>query len=256
MNILVLLKQVPNVSEITIDPQTLAIDRSRAVQVLNPEDLHALEAGLTLASQKQGNVTVLSMGPEGCEAVLREGIGMGATNAVRVTDDSFVGSDTLITADVLKTAINHLGKFDAIFCGANSIDGNTSQIAGKLGAMLNIGTLTNASSIEFKEDEIEISRKAGTGYEKLSAFFPLICSVTNDVNEPRSVSMKGRMAAKKAEIQVLDNTVLGIKDLKSPSRVDSLFAPEKLKVGSFVDGATTEEKVGKLISILSEAQAI
>lgn len=256
MNILVLLKQVPNVSEITIDPQTLAIDRSRAVQVLNPEDLHALEAGLTLASQKQGNVTVLSMGPEGCEAVLREGIGMGATNAVRVTDDSFVGSDTLITADVLKTAINHLGKFDAIFCGANSIDGNTSQIAGKLGAMLNIGTLTNASSIEFKEDEIEISRKAGTGYEKLSASFPLICSVTNDVNEPRSVSMKGRMAAKKAEIQVLDNTVLGIKDLKSPSRVDSLFAPEKLKVGSFVDGATTEEKVGKLISILSEAQAI
>lgn len=256
MNILVLLKQVPNVSEITIDPQTLAIDRSRAVQVLNPEDLHALEAGLTLASQKQGNVTVLSMGPEGCEAVLREGIGMGATNAVRVTDDSFVGSDTLITADVLKTAINHLGKFDAIFCGANSIDGNTSQIAGKLGAMLNIGTLTNASSIEFKEDEIEISRKAGTGYEKLSASFPLICSVTNDVNEPRSVSMKGRMAAKKAEIQVLDNTVLGIKDLKSPSRVDSLFAPEKLKVGSFVEGATTEEKVGKLISILSEAQAI
>ena len=256
MNILVLLKQVPNVSEITIDPQTLAIDRSRAVQVLNPEDLHALEAGLTLASQKQGNVTVLSMGPEGCEAVLREGIGMGATNSVRVTDDSFVGSDTLITADVLKTAINHLGKFDAIFCGANSIDGNTSQIAGKLGAMLNIGTLTNASSIEFKEDEIEISRKAGTGYEKLSASFPLICSVTNDVNEPRSVSMKGRMAAKKAEIQVLDNTVLGIKDLKSPSRVDSLFAPEKLKVGSFVEGATTEEKVGKLISILSEAQAI
>lgn len=256
MNILVLLKQVPNVSEITIDPQTLAIDRSRAVQVLNPEDLHALEAGLTLASQKQGSVTVLSMGPDGCEAVLREGIGMGATNAVRVTDDSFVGSDTLITADVLKTAINHLGKFDAIFCGANSIDGNTSQIAGKLGAMLNIGTLTNASSIEFKEDEIEISRKAGTGYEKLSASFPLICSVTNDVNEPRSVSMKGRMAAKKAEIQVLDNTVLGIKDLKSPSRVDSLFAPEKLKVGSFVDGATTEEKVGKLISILSEAQAI
>jgi len=256
MNILVLLKQVPNVSEITIDPQTLAIDRSRAVQVLNPEDLHALEAGLTLASQKQGNVTVLSMGPEGCEAVLREGIGMGATNAVRVTDDSFVGSDTLMTADVLKAAINHLGKFDAIFCGANSIDGNTSQIAGKLGTMLNIGTLTNASSIEFKEDEIEISRKAGTGYEKLSASFPLICSVTNDVNEPRSVSMKGRMAAKKAEIQVLDNTVLGIKDLKSPSRVDSLFAPEKLKVGSFVDGATTEEKVGKLISILSEAQAI
>jgi len=158
MNILVLLKQVPNVSEITIDPQTLAIDRSRAVQVLNPEDLHALEAGLTLASQKQGSVTVLSMGPERCEAVLREGIGMGATNAVRVTDDSFVGSDTLMTADVLKAAINHLGKFDAIFCGANSIDGNTSQIAGKLGAMLNIGTLTNASSIEFKEDEIEIAR--------------------------------------------------------------------------------------------------
>jgi electron transfer flavoprotein subunit beta len=256
MNILVLLKQVPNVSEITIDPQTLAIDRSRAGQVINPEDLHALEAGLTLASQNQGNVTVLSMGPEGCEAVLREGLGMGANNAVRITDDSFVGSDTLITADVLKAAINHLGNFDAIFCGANSIDGNTSQIAGKLGAMLNIATLTNASSIEFKENEIEISRKAGTGYEKLSASFSLICSVTSDVNTPRSVSMKGRMAAKKAEIQVIDNTILGIKDLKSPSKVDSLFAPEKLKVGSFVDGATTVEKVDKLISILSDAQAI
>ena len=235
MNILVLLKQVPNVSEITIDSQTLAIDRSRAGQVLNPEDLNALEAGLTLASEKQGNVTVLSMGPEGCEAVLREGLGMGANNAVRITDDSFVGSDTLITADVLKAAINHLGNFDVIFCGANSIDGNTSQIAGKLGAMLNIGTLTNASSIKFKDNEIEISRKAGTGYEKLSASFPLICSVTGDVNEPRSVSMKGRIAAKKAQIQVIDNTILGIKDLNSPSKVDSLFAPEQLKVGSFVD---------------------
>jgi len=88
MNILVLLKQVPNVSEISIDPQTLAIDRSRAGQVLNPEDLHALEAGLTLAAEKQGSVTVLSMGPEGCEAVLREGLGMGANNAVRITDAS------------------------------------------------------------------------------------------------------------------------------------------------------------------------
>ena len=152
------------------------------------------------------------------------------------------------------------GNFRSMMFSINSslsdYNGNTSQIAGKLGAMLNIATLTNASSIEFKENEIEISRKAGTGYEKLSASFPLICSVTSDVNEPRSVSMKGRMAAKKAEIQVIDNTILGIKDLKSPSKVDSLFAPEKLKVGSFVDGATTVEKVDKLISILSDAQAI
>ena len=141
MKCLVLLKEVPNVASIRIDPETFTVDRDNVINILDPADLNAIEAALTVASGPDDETVAMSMGPESADAVIRTAIAMGIKKGVRITDDAFAGADSLVTATVLKAAIDKEGPFDVIFCGAHSVDGATGQIAGKLGAMLGIGTL-------------------------------------------------------------------------------------------------------------------
>ena len=252
MNILVLLKEVPVVSDIKIDKEKLTIDRSGAGKMMNPADKHAIEAALTLAGAKGGSVTAMTMGPSSSESILREAASMGAAAAVQLTDNAFAGADTLATAKILKAAIDAKGPFDAIFCGAASIDGVTGQIAAKLGTLLGYGILTNASKLEITEDGITIDRKAGTGYEKLSAKFPLVCSVTDEANNPRNVTLKGRTAAKKLVVQLVDNAALGVdpEELKSPSKVIALFPPAAPEKGQMISAGSLEEAADQLVDIL------
>lgn len=252
MKILVLLKEVPVVSEIRIDRQSLTIDRSGVGKMMNPADRHAIEAALALADAKGGEVTAMTMGQESSESILRDAASLGVKAAYRLTDRLFSGADTLTTATVLKAAIDATGPYDAVFCGASTIDGVTGQIPGKLGTMLGCGILTNACKIEIGDIGLTIDRKAGTGYEKLSAAFPLVCSVTEDANTPRKPSIKGRTASKKLVIEVMDNEKLKIpaESLKSPSRVLGLFPPAALEKGQMIPSQDPEEAVSELVGIL------
>jgi electron transfer flavoprotein beta subunit len=137
--------------------------------MMNPADRHAIEAALALADAKGGEVTAMTMGQESSESILRDAASLGVKAAYRLTDRLFSGADTLTTATVLKAAIDATGPYDAVFCGASTIDGVTGQIPGKLGTMLGCGILTNACKIEIGDTGLTIDRKAGTGYEKLSA---------------------------------------------------------------------------------------
>ena len=118
--------------------------------------------------------------------------------------------------------------------------------------MLGCGILTNACKIEIGDIGLTIDRKAGTGYEKLSAAFPLVCSVTEDANTPRKPSIKGRTASKKLVIEVMDNEKLQIpaESLKSPSRVLGLFPPAALEKGQMIPSQDPEEAVSELVGIL------
>ena len=109
MKILVLVKEVPVVSEIKIDREKLTIDRSGVGKMMNPADRHAIEAALALADAKGGEVTAMTMGPESSESILREAASLGVKAAVRLTDKVFAGADTLATAPVLKAAIDATG---------------------------------------------------------------------------------------------------------------------------------------------------
>lgn len=251
MKCLVLLKEVPNVASIRIDPETFTVDRDNVINIIDPADLHAIEAALTIAGSDDDTVC-MTMGPESADTVLRTAISMGIRKGIRITDDAYAGADSLVTATVLKAAIEKEGPFDLIFCGAHSVDGATGQIAGKLGAMLGIGTLTRASKMTVTENGLKIQRKAGSGYEELEAAFPLICSVTEDLNTPRKQSMKGKAAARKAVIEVLSNDELAIPDnqLSSPSRVVALFPPAKKEGGEELTGSTDIEKADKLVDVL------
>jgi electron transfer flavoprotein beta subunit len=174
-----------------------------------------------------------------------------------LTDKAFAGADTLATATILKAAIDAAGPYDAVFCGASSIDGVTGQIPAKLGTMLGCGILTNACKIEITDAGLTIDRKAGTGYEKLTASFPLVCSVTEDANTPRKPSIKGRTMSKRLVIEVLDNEKLQIpaEGIKSPSKVIGLFPPPALEKGQMIPGEDPEAAVAELVELLQEQAA-
>ena len=255
MNIYVLMKQVPVISDIKIDHQTFTVDRSSVGTMMNPVDAHAISAAIDLKKSLGGTVTVLSMGNE---TQLREAAGMGADRLVRITDDAFSGADTLITAKVLAAAIKHLGDADCIFCGQASLDGSTGQIGAKLAILLGIGSLNNACQINIEDKGLTIHQKAGNGYDVWQADFPLICSVTEDANELAPVTLKGKMAAKKAVISVLSNEDLHIpsEDIHSPSRIEALFPASRQEVGIKITGSTEKESARKLADILFERHLI
>ena len=129
MNILVCMKQVPDTSEIKIDPDTNTLIRAGVPSIVNPFDAYALEVAARLKEKNSGStVTIVSMGPPQAETALRECLAVGADKAYLVSDRAFGGSDTLATSYTLSTVVKKLGGFDIIFCGKQAIDGDTGQV--------------------------------------------------------------------------------------------------------------------------------
>ena len=258
MNIFVLMKQVPVISDIKINHQTFTVDRSTAGSMMNPSDAHAITAAVSLKKSLGGTVTVLSMGNESCETQLREAAGMGADRLVRITDDAFASADTLVTAKVLAAAIKQLGGADCIFCGQASLDGATGQIGAKLAALLDTSLLNSACEIDIADKGLTIHQKAGNGYDIWQADFPLVCSVTEDANELAPVTLKGKMAAKKAVITLLSNEDLHLteEDLHSPSHVEALFPAMRQETNVRLTGKDEKESAQKLADLLFEKHMI
>ena len=133
MNVLVCVKQVPDTTEIKIDPVTNTLIREGVPSILNTFDTYALEAALRLKDSEKAKVTVISMGLPKAKDVLKEAISVGADEAYLVSDRSFGGADTLATSYTLTRTIQFLEersgeKFDIIFCGKQAIDGDTAQV--------------------------------------------------------------------------------------------------------------------------------
>ena len=127
MNIVVCIKQVPDTAEIKINPETNTLVREGVPSIINPFDLHALEAAVQLKEQFNARVTVLTMGPPQAESALREAVSLGADETVLLSDRAFAGSDTWATSYTLAKAIQKIGA-DIVFCGKQAIDGDTAQV--------------------------------------------------------------------------------------------------------------------------------
>ena len=148
MNIVVCIKQVPDTTEIKIDPVKNTLIRTGVPSIMNPFDKNALETGLQLKDRYGGKVTVISMGPPQAKAVLREALAMGADEAYLVTDRAFGGSDTYATSYILSQAIQMLGGFDVILGGKQAIDGDTGQTAPSIAEHLGAVRLTYILDME------------------------------------------------------------------------------------------------------------
>lgn len=260
MNIIVCIKQVPDTAEIRINPETNTLMREGVPSIINPFDLNAVEAALKIRDLKGGKVTVLTMGPPQAETSLRDAIAMGADEAVLLSDKAFAGSDTWATSYTLARAIEKLGA-DIIFCGKQAIDGDTAQVGPETAEFLNIPHISYIRKIEEVTDKsIRVQRLMDEGYDVVESSLPVLLTVVKELNEPRMPSLKGKMAAKKAEIKVMgfadieaDENNLGLKG--SPTQVRNIFAPEMKAERKIIEGSP-DEKVDKLICELKEIKCL
>ena len=130
MNIVVCIKQVPDVPEIRVDQQRMTIIREGVESIINPLDRVALEAAMVLRNEEGGKVTAITMGPLQSEEALREAIAVGADEAILLSDPAFAGADTLATSHVIARAISLMETFpDLILCGMQTIDSDTGLTA-------------------------------------------------------------------------------------------------------------------------------
>lgn len=256
MKIIVCIKQVPDAKDVRLDPETNTLAREGVQSIMNPYDQHAVEEAVRLKEQLGGEVTVLSMGPPQAEEVLKQAISCGADKAVLVSDRAFAGADTWATSYTLAQAVQKIGDFDLILCGKQAIDGDTAQVGPGLAIQLEIPFVTCIQKIrEASEKELVMERMMDDGYDVLAAEYPLLLTVVKDLNSPRVPSLKGKMKAKKAEIQVFSAEDVGADSAKiglagSPTQVVDVFPPPPRGERSLLTG-TIDEQVEQLVEKLA-----
>src|SRR5512139_4134423 len=202
--------------------------REGVPSMINPYDLHALEAGLQLREQQGGRVTVITMGPPQAEDALREAIALGADDVRLISDRAFAGSDTWATAYTLSRAIEKLSAH-LILCGKQAIDGDTAQVGPEIAEFMNIPHIAYVRRIEEVTDRtIRVQRMMDEGYDVVESPLPTLLTVVKELNVPRLPSLRGKMAAKKAVVERMDPASLGAEErdvgLKgSPTQVKNIF---------------------------------
>lgn len=249
MNIIVCIKQVPDTGEVGINPETNTLIREGVPSIINPYDLHAIEAAIQIKERMGGKVTVVTMGPPQADSALRQAISMGADDGRLISDRAFAGADTLATSYTLCKAIEKL-QYDVVLCGKQAIDGDTAQVGPELAEFLSIPHVACVRKIDhITNSSIKVQRLMDDGHDIVEAHLPVLLTVVKELNTPRLPSLKGRMAAKKAVITKMDLNVIGAEPenigLKgSPTQVKNIFAPQaradrKMLHGSLEDQIET-----------------
>jgi len=239
MRIIVPIKQVPETDAVRMDEATGTIVREGVESIVNPLDLYAIEAALTLRERLADrgaddpvHVTALSMGPPSADKALREAISMGVDDAVLLTDMAFAGSDTWATSYALAAATRKLGACDLVICGERATDGDTGQVGPGLAAFLDVPALTYVGGIEAVQDgRIRVRRLVEAGHELLEAELPCVLTVVKEIGSPRLPTLRGKQRAKRAEVPRWSAEDLGIDPDKvgldgSPTRVVKIFRPK------------------------------
>ncbi len=258
MHIIVLAKQVPDIEKVKFLRETNRVDRKSADSEINPFDLNALEAAQQMKEQLGATVTVISMGPQSAEAVLREGIARDADRGILLYDDSFAGADTLATSYTLAAAIRKVGDFDLILCGETTVDGDTGQVGPGLAERLGVSLLPFVSELtKVSTDKVTAVTETSAGSLSVEASFPLLITGTKELNTPRLPTLKEKLRARKAEVEKwtaadlgdVDPVKLGIAG--SATWVESIaLPPEKKRKGEVLQG---EDAASQLVAALDKA---
>ena len=251
MNIVVCIKQVPDTAEVRINPETNTLIRDGVPSIINPYDIHAIEAGLQIKETVGGKVTVITMGPPQAESALRDALSMGADEAVLLSDRAFAGSDTWATAYTLSEAGERVWA-DVILCGKQAIDGDTAQVGPEVAEFLNMPHISYIRKIEdVQSRSLRVQRLMDDGYDIVESSLPVLLTVVKELNQPRLPSLKGKMAARKAEIKKwtaaeieADQGKIGLTG--SPTQVRNIFAPDAKKDRKVLEG-TLEQQVDALV---------
>jgi len=261
MESIVLIKQVPDTTEVQLDPKTGNLIREGLKSIMNPDDAHALEAALALKDRYGGKVTALSMGPPQAIDVITEALGMGADNGILLTDRAFAGADTWATSLTLARAVQQVGAWDLLFCGRQAIDGDTAQIGPQVADWLGIPQATYVFDIESVDaGDITVNRRLEDGYERIRCRVPVLITVIGEMNMPRFPRVDRLLMGcrEKAPIRIWNAADIGVKTQEvglegSLTHVIKTFAPKFKREGKILEGGK-ETVVRELIRCLKKSE--
>ena len=262
MKIIVCIKQVPEVTEVKIDPKTNTLIRDGVPSIVNPFDEIAVEEAVRIKEKHGGEVTVITMGPPQARQALMRCLAMGADRAILLTDRAFAGSDTWATSYTLAQAIKKM-EYDLILCGARSIDGDTAQVGPELAENLGITPITYVKKVEIDPEKkrITVHRETEEGYEVIESRLPVLLTAIKGLNEPRIPSLREIMLAKKKEIKELGLADIGGDPQSyglsgSFTKVVRIFTPKPREGGIIIQEEDPAAAAKKLAQLLLEEPII
>lgn len=261
ISIVVPIKQVPDMERVKFDRENGTVDRTSAPGEINPFDLNALEVAVQIKENVGATVTTISMGPPQAEAALRDALSRGADRGILLVDRAFAGADTWATSYTLASAIRRLGQTDLIVCGEKTVDGDTGQVGPEIAEWLDIPHVAYVSEIKNVGEKMTVVCDMEGDRYLMESGFPLLITVTKDINSPRLPSFSDKLKARKAEIEkctaeelsaVADASRFGLKG--SPTRLNKVIVPsEEGRKGEIFRG-NPEETAVKLAAALNEGK--
>ena len=250
MKIVVTVKQVPDPNgQSSLEPDN-TISRDREV-VLDPGDEYGIEEGLQLKEKHEGEVVLVSVGPEKARDAIRKGLSMGADRGILITDDGLSGADALLTAKALAAAIKPENA-DIVITATESYDGSTGVVPPMLAELLGVPQLTFAKSVEVNGSKVVVHRQTEDGYQVVEAETPVLITVTAGIAEPRYASLKGIMAARSKEVKQVGLSDLGVERGTPVEQITGVQEAEARKAGEVIedDGSA----VDKIVAFLQESK--
>lgn len=261
MNIIVCIKQVPDSSRVKVDPKTSTLVRTGVPSILNPYDHFALSQALKIKQKTAATITVLSMGPNQAQSVIRLALALGADKGVLLSDRAFAGSDTWATSYALATAIKKIGSYDLIMCGQMAIDGDTAQTGPGIAYHLGIPQITFCDNIDTAADKIVVRKIIDGGHQIMEADLPALVTMTMPFDYVAEYpSFLGAFHAQKKPSETWTAAYIGAdpKNLGlegSPTRVDRIFPPPAREKGQMFTGSNGE-LADKVLEVLTKEDII
>jgi len=251
-------KQVPDTTQVKIDPVTGTLIREGVPFIINPFDTHALEESLRLKDKYHFRVAVISMGPPSTEVTLRKTLALGADEAILLSDRVFGGADTLATSRTLAEAIKRLAQKEEVamvLCGKQTIDGDTAQVGPGIATRLKYSQLTlvdQIQNVDLQAKKVRARRKLEGRHEVVEAPLPALITVVREINHPRYPTVPMRLMSEDAQVTLWDNKAMQLDEetigLKgSATQVRKIFSPERAKGEILGDGINKPEEAAHLL---------
>ena len=262
MKILVCIKQVPGSSNVEVDPITGVLKRSGIPSKINPYDLYALEAALSLAERFEGTVDTITMGPPQAKAIIQEAVCMGVRRGTVLTDRKFAGADVLSTAYTLAQGVRKCGKYDLILCGKQTTDGDTAQVGAELAEYLNIPNVANVLSVDdCRDGKLQVTAALDEKIVSMEIAMPCLISMDADVNTPRLPSYKIKKTLTEESVSMLTFADFDDQDPEhyglsgSATQVERIFPPEKMTRRYNIEG-DAEAQAQALFTLLGDRKML
>lgn len=258
MLVVACIKQVPDTTQVKIDPVTGTLIREGVPFIMNPFDTHALEESLRLKDKYGFRVAVISMGPPNTVVTLKKALAVGADEVILLSDRVFGGADTLATSRVLAEAIKRLNEKEPValvICGKQTIDGDTAQVGPGIATRLRYAQLTlvdQIQKVDLQAKRITVRRKLEGRHEIVEAPLPALLTVVREINHLRYPTVPMRLTAEEAQVPVWDNKVMKLDETSiglkgSPTQVRRIFSPERAKGEMIGDGINKPQVAAHLL---------